>query len=73
MGRALPTVLSSQASGCNHLVHVETQMPYAVLVGALSLVGLVLVGFGVSQWIVLPAGVVALMVWLQLAGRRADA
>ena len=32
------TILSSLASGCNHIDHVRTQMPYALTVGAVSLV-----------------------------------
>jgi Na+/H+ antiporter NhaC len=32
------TILSSLASDCNHIDHVRTQMPYALLVGAVSLV-----------------------------------
>ena len=31
------TVLSSLASSCNHIDHVKTQMPYALTVGAVSL------------------------------------
>jgi len=32
------TVLSSLASGCDHLTHVKTQLPYALLAGSASLV-----------------------------------
>lgn len=32
------TILSSMASGCNHLDHVKTQMPYAMVVGIVSLI-----------------------------------
>ena len=32
------TIMSSMASGCNHLQHVKTQMPYALTVGAVALV-----------------------------------
>ena len=31
------TILSSLASSCNHIEHVRTQMPYALVVGGLSL------------------------------------
>lgn len=67
------TVLSSQASGCKHIAHVRTQMPYALLVATVSiLLGTIPVGFGVSPWLLLPAGVVALIVLLLVLGRRAD-
>ena len=39
------TILSSVGTGCNHLSHVETQLPYALLVGAASFVGYVFGGF----------------------------
>ena len=32
------TVLSSMASSCDHMDHVRTQLPYALLVGAVSLI-----------------------------------
>jgi Na+/H+ antiporter NhaC len=48
------TILSSQASGCNHLAHVRTQLPYAGLGGAVSiLLGTVGIGFGFSVWLLL--------------------
>ena len=51
------TVLSSLASGCEHVEHVRTQMPYALLVGAVAmLVCLVPVGYGAPWWLVLFLG-----------------
>jgi len=34
------TILSSLASDCNHLDHVKTQMPYSLLVGFFSILGM---------------------------------
>ncbi|MEM1322020.1 MAG: Na+/H+ antiporter NhaC family protein [Bacteroidota bacterium] len=39
------TILSSLASDCNHIDHVQTQMPYALTVGSVSLIGGTLVTF----------------------------
>jgi len=65
------TILSSQASGCDHVEHVRTQLPYALLVGAVSILfGTLPVGYGVSPWLVLPVGIVALVVCLLLFGKR---
>ncbi len=49
------TILSSLASSCNHLSHVRTQMPYALLVGAVSLgVGTIPAAFGITSiWLFL--------------------
>lgn len=66
------TVLSSQASGCDHIAHVWTQMPYALLVGVISVVcGTLPVGFGVSVWIALPLGVAAMLGSVWIWGRKA--
>jgi Na+/H+ antiporter NhaC len=67
------TVLSSQASGCDHVVHVWTQLPYALLVGAVAvLFGTLPVGLGVSVWLLLPSGVVAMVIALLFLGRRVE-
>jgi len=43
------TILSSLASGCNHIDHVRTQIPYALTVGGVSVVcGTLLTAIGVS-------------------------
>jgi Na+/H+ antiporter NhaC len=68
------TVLSSVASGCNHIEHVRTQLPYAILVGVVALaVGTIPGGFGVPPWISLIVGVAVLYGILQTIGRRAEA
>lgn len=51
------TVLSSRASGCDHVMHVTTQVPYAALAGsACILTGTLPVAFGVPVWVCLIAG-----------------
>lgn len=46
------TILSSLACQCDHVSHVNTQLPYAVLVGAVSVVLLVLVMVpGLPLWL----------------------
>ncbi|QDT02728.1 Malate-2H(+)/Na(+)-lactate antiporter [Rubripirellula lacrimiformis] len=55
------TVLSSRASGCDHLSHVRTQMPYAIVVGLVCIVtGTLPSALGVSPWICLTAGSIIL-------------
>jgi Na+/H+ antiporter NhaC len=64
------TVLSSQASGCDHVAHVRTQLPYALLVGGVSIgLGTLPVGFGVNVWPLLPLGVILLAVCVRVLGR----
>lgn len=68
------TVLSSQSSGCDHIAHVRTQLPYALLAATVSIaLGTLPIGFGVSVWILLPACLVALALFLLAVGRRAEA
>jgi Na+/H+ antiporter NhaC len=68
------TVLSSVASGCDHIEHVRTQLPYALLVGIVGLLlGTVPGGFGLSPWISIVVGMVVLAVVLKTFGRRAEA
>lgn len=66
------TVLSSQAAGCDHLAHVETQLPYALLVAGLVLPGLVAIGAGVPDWLVVIVGAVLLFVLLRVIGKRVE-
>jgi Na+/H+ antiporter NhaC len=68
------TVLSSIASGCNHIEHVRTQLPYAMLVGIVAILfGTVPGGYGVPPWVSLLVGGVILYIVLRLRGRQADA
>ena len=67
------TVLSSQSSGCDHMLHVWTQLPYALTIAAASVVlGTIPVGFGVSVWIMLPVQLVALILILRFFGQRPE-
>ena len=38
------TIVSSLAAGCDHLEHVKTQIPYALLAGSLSIGGFLVIG-----------------------------
>ncbi len=63
------TVLSSQASGCNHIAHVRTQIPYAFLVGAISIAfGTLPVGILAYNEQIFPIGIVlAISIFLGIA------
>lgn len=68
------TVLSSQSSGCDHIAHVDTQLPYAMLAAVVAVVcGTLPVGFGVSPYVVIPVGLVLLLAFLFLFGKRVGA
>lgn len=67
------TILSSQSSGCGHIEHVLTQMPYSLTVGgAAILLGTLPVGFGTPVGLALGMQAAALAAVVLLIGRRAD-
>lgn len=60
------TIMASTGAQCNHINHVSTQLPYTLLVAAVSFVGYILIGF-ISSWlIVLPIVIVLLIAVLLL-------
>ena len=63
------TVLSSTAAACDHVDHVRTQLPYALLVGVVGLtLGSVGTALGLPTWIALLAGVAVLAICLRMFG-----
>ena len=67
------TILSSMASGCDHVDHVRTQLPYALLVGVVAvLLGSLPAGFGVPWWIALLAGTGVLFAVLRFLGTEVE-
>ncbi|MDT8322641.1 MAG: Na+/H+ antiporter NhaC family protein [Bacteroidota bacterium] len=68
------TILSSMASACDHIDHVRTQLPYALLVGVVSIsVGLIPSAFGLSPWISIVLGAALLGAALRAFGRTTGA
>ena len=64
------TVMSSMASGCDHVDHVRTQLPYALTVGVVGmLVGDIPSAYGLSPFISILIGLVILFAILRFVGR----
>ena len=69
------TILSSMASGCDHVDHVRTQLPYALLAAGVA----VLIGYlpyavaGVPPWMLLIVGPVVIAGWVRIFGRPTTA
>ena len=55
------TIMASTGGQCDHINHVNTQLPYALTVAAISFVGYILAGFVQSAWIVLPVSLAILV------------
>jgi Na+/H+ antiporter NhaC len=69
------TVMSSIATGCDHVEHVRTQIPYALLaMTAAGLCGYLFVAMsaGSMWWLAYPMGLALMMGWLYIVGRRAE-
>ena len=58
------TILASAGAQCNHIVHVHTQLPYALLVAGVSFVAYLVAPFVGSAWIALPIAVMLLFATL---------
>ncbi len=64
------TVLSSRSSGCDHVQHVQTQLPYALVVAVVSiLLGTIPAAVGVSPWVSLGASTIALWLIVRYVGK----
>ncbi len=55
------TIMSSTGARCDHLTHVGTQIPYALLVAVVSAVSYVIAGFIQNVWIALPIALVLMV------------
>ncbi|HIP74579.1 MAG TPA: Na+/H+ antiporter NhaC family protein [Thermococcus paralvinellae] len=69
------TIMSSIFSGCDHIDHVITQLPYAITVAVIGSVLYLLFALGITSWMVLlPLGIVLLIgawyVLSELYGRK---
>ena len=60
------TIMASAGAQCNHINHVNTQLPYAIFVAVISFIGFVVAGFVQNIYIVLPLMFVILFLALLL-------
>jgi Na+/H+ antiporter NhaC len=67
------TIMSSMASGCDHVDHVRTQLPYAlVAAGGAVLLCYVPAGFGFSPFVTIPLGMAGVIAFLYFVGEPTD-
>ena len=58
------TIMASAGAQCDHVTHVSTQLPYAILAAAISFVTYIVAGFVKTAWIALPVGIVLMLIVL---------
>jgi len=67
------TIMSSMASGCNHLQHVKTQMPYALTVGAVALfIGVLPTSLGLPSWLAFLMALAILGIIVKFVGKKVE-
>ncbi|MFI3206779.1 MAG: Na+/H+ antiporter NhaC family protein [Clostridia bacterium] len=55
------TIMASTGAQCDHVVHVSTQIPYALTVASVSFVGYILAAFVQNAFVVLPVSIAILL------------
>ncbi len=63
------TILASTGASCQHIRHVETQLPYATLVAAVCAIGYLISGFTLTPWIALVVCAVLLIAALLILNK----
>ncbi len=58
------TIMSSAGAQCNHINHVQTQLPYSLTVAVISFVCFLIAGFTQSAFVSLPIGVLLVVATL---------
>lgn len=70
------TIMASTGAQCDHVNHVSTQLPYAMSVAAISLIGYLVAGFIQNVFVILGTGIVLLVAFISamyLINRRSKA
>lgn len=65
------TILSSAGANCNHLIHVSTQLPYAIICGISTIVGFLVAGIIGIDLIAFPIGVIVLLILIFILKKKA--
>ena len=55
------TIMASAGAQCDHVNHVSTQLPYAIVAAAVSFVTYIVAGFAQTAFVALPVGIILMM------------
>lgn len=69
------TIMASAGAQCDHVNHVSTQLPYAIVAAAVSFITYIIAGFVQNAFICLPVGILLLLLTLLILKKtlRTDA
>ena len=56
------TIMASAGAQCEHVNHVTTQLPYAIVAAVVSFISYIIAGFVQSAWIALPIAIVLMVI-----------
>ena len=67
------TIMSSMASGCDHIEHVRTQIPYALATAALAIVlGSIPAAYGLNPYFLNILGCIACVMVVRFVGKPVE-
>jgi Na+/H+ antiporter NhaC len=67
------TIMSSMASGSDHIDHVKTQIPYALTGAGVAFLGYIMVGFmHIPVWVALIIGIAIIWTIVQFFGKKPE-
>ena len=66
------TIMASAGAQCDHVNHVSTQLPYAIVAAVVSFLSYIVAGFVQTPWIALPVSVILMIVTLVIIRIKFD-
>ena len=64
--------MASAGAQCEHVNHVSTQLPYAMVAAVVSFLTYIVAGFVQTPWIALPAGIAFMAIALVIIRVKFD-
>ena len=66
------TIMASAGAECDHVNHVSTQLPYAMVAALVSFLSYIVAGFVQTPWIALPVSVILMIITLVIIRIKFD-
>ncbi len=66
------TIMASAGAQCEHVNHVSTQLPYAMVAAVVSFLTYIVAGFVQTPWIALPVGILLMAITLVIIRLKFD-